>query len=441
MTLATEPARSLRGQPRTPPVIGHTKPREEPAMRVALVDPSLFTLPYDRMLALGLRQAGHDVVLHTRALERAEGDGGGVAVAAAFYRVTGGARTAWRPGPLRLALKGIDHVASMAALVVRLRRERPDVIHFQWLPLPFADRRFLPALARIAPLVLTVHDSTPFNGNPGSRLQRIGATDCFGAFDRLIVHTERFRERLLAQGVPAERVARIPHGLLGPAHSDAAATPAAPDPAGSGPPRPSTFLMFGQIKPYKGVDVLIEAFARLPESLRADARLRVVGKPFMDLAPLLELARKRGVAARVAIEPRYVPEEEVPALFGPGNIAVFPYREIEASGALTLAIAHGRPVIASRIGSFAEELEDGTHGVLIPPDNPAALAAAMERMLTDPAFAARCAANVRALSGSVPSWGEIGRRTTEVYAAARASREHGGGPRAAAVATGRQAPA
>lgn len=411
-------------------------------MRVALVDPSLFTLPYDRMLALGLREAGHDVVLHGRALRPGEGEAEGVTIAPDFYRATGGERAAWLPEPLRLALKGAEHVVCMAALLARFRRERPDVIHFQWLPLPVADARFLPALARIAPLVLTVHDSTPFNGNPASRLQRFGASDCFGAFDRLIVHTERFREQLLARGVPAERVARIPHGLLGTALRGEPGGSAAPDGAGAGPPLPSTFLLFGQIKPYKGVDVLIEAFARLPEALRAGARLRIVGKPFMDLAPLLDLAAKRGVAPRVAIEPRFVAEEEIPGLFAPDSVAVFPYREIEASGALTLAIAHGRPVIASRIGSFAEELEDGAHGALVPPDDPAALSAAMERMLTDPAFAARCAANVRALSAEVPSWGEIGRRTAAVYVAALGDREAGGGGRAApAAAAGRHAPA
>ena len=403
-------------------------------MRVALIDPSLFTLPYDRMLALGLQQAGHDVVLHARALEPREGGAEGVTLAADFYRATGAGRTAWLPGPLRLALKGADHVLCMAALLARLRRERPDVIHFQWLPLPVVDRHFLPAFARLAPLVLTAHDSKPFNGDPAARLQGLGAKDCFGLFDRLIVHTERFRERLLFAGVPAERVVRIPHGLLGGGGDGAGERPPPPPPKEAATPRPLTFVLFGQIKPYKGVDVLIEAFARLPQQLRAEARLRVVGRPFMDLDPLLDLARKRGVAPQLSLEPRFVPDDEIPTLFGPDSIAVFPYREIEASGVLTLAVAHGRPVIASRIGAFAEELADGVHGALVPPDDPAALAAAMEAMLADPEWLVRCAANVRALSGAVPSWREIGERTAAVYAAALEDRRPGGRGSAAAPA-------
>ena len=140
----------------------------------------------------------------------------------------GGRRGCLRP--LRLALKGADHVLCMAALLARLRRERPDVIHFQWLPLPVVDRHFLPAFARLAPLVLTAHDSKPFNGDPAARLQGLGAKDCFGLFDRLIVHTERFRERLLSAGVPAERVVRIPHGLLGGGGDGAGERPPPPPP-------------------------------------------------------------------------------------------------------------------------------------------------------------------------------------------------------------------
>ena len=147
----------------------------------------------------------------------------------------------------------------------------------------------------------------------------------------------------------------------------------------------------------------------------------MTGRSFLDLEPFLRLARARGVADRIAIEPGFVAPADVPGLFGPGVVAVFPYREIEASGVLTHAIAAGRPIIASRIGSFAETLQDGVHGLLVPKEDIDALAAAMARLAADRRFAASCAAAVRALSAAVPGWDLIARRTAEVYAEAIAA--------------------
>jgi glycosyltransferase involved in cell wall biosynthesis len=379
-------------------------------MRVALIDPSLFTLPYDTALAGGLRGEGHEVLLYGREPDIDDNSADNAPLVPGFYRVAGHRVLKRFPGPVRLAIKGADHIASMFWLRRRLRLNPPDIIHFQWLPLPFVDRHFLEGLHRIAPLVLTVHDTNPFNGAPSSGLQGVGMARLFGAFERLIVHTTRGRERLIEQGVDPSRVAVLPHGLLGDN------TPIeVPDQATGD----VTFLVFGKIKPYKGIDVLIEAFGRLPARLREKARLRVVGKPYMDLQPLRGLALARSVDP--GLEPRFVADDELPGLFGPGTIATFPYREIEASGVLALALAHGRPILASRIGGFAETLTDGVHGLLVEPDDPASLAAAMTRFLDDPRFMAECASNVAALARAMPTWPEIARSTAEIYAAARAA--------------------
>ena len=133
---------------------------------------------------------------------------------------------------------------------------------------------------------------------------------------------------------------------------------------------------------------------------------------------LRTLAAERGVDP--GLEPRFVPDDELPALFGPGTVAMFPYREIEASGVLTLALAHGRPIIASRIGGFAETIVDGVHGALVPPDDAAALTEAMARLLDDRAFAAACARNVETLAASVPDWSVIAQQTAGTYKAAHA---------------------
>lgn len=379
-------------------------------MRVALIDPSLFTLPYDQALAAGLRAAGHDATIYGRRPGPDDPDNppGSAPLIPHFYRWSDSPAGRRLPSPIRLGLKGVDHTLSMLTLLRRLRRERPDVIHFQWLPLPVIDRRILPALGRVAPLVLTVHDTNPFNGDPSAGLQQRGFFDSFRAFARLIVHTAQGRTRLHHSGVPAERLAVLPHGTL--LHA-----PSRPTDPMTGP---LTFTLFGKIKPYKGADVLIEAFASIPQTLRADARLRIIGKPYMDLAPLHALATRLGVATQLDIEPRFVSDAELPDLFAPGVVAVFPYREIEASGVLSIALACGRPVLASRLGNFAETIEDGIQGALLPPGDAQTLGAAMTRLLADRAHAATCAAAARTLANTTPTWDEIGHMTAETYRAA-----------------------
>ncbi len=377
-------------------------------MRVAMVDPSLFTLPYDRALVSALGRAGHDVTLFGRRPGPDDNGAEGITLAPHFYRMADSQVARRLPTPARLGLKGIDHAASMLLLLSRLRRERPDVIHFQWLPLPVVDGRLLGLFRKIAPLVLTVHDTNPFNGDPSASLQQRGFFRSLNEFDRLIVHTAQGRERLCSAGVPANRVLVLPHGML-----------LDPPPYVDDPMTGSmTFLLFGKVKPYKGLDLLIEAFASLNPLLRGDARIWVVGKPYMDMAPLQALAGRLGVADRLVIEPRFVGDDEVAGLFAPGTVAVFPYREIEASGVLSIALACGRPIIASKLGNFAETVTDGVQGHLVPPGDVPALAAAMAHMLSDRDFAASCSRQARALVDAVPSWDGIAALTADAYRSA-----------------------
>ena len=158
-------------------------------MRVALIDPSLFTVPYDRELASGLARVGHQVTLYGRARRKLDETLGTVTLAPIFYRLAESRVGLGLPSAARLALKGLDHGWSMLRLLRLLRREPPDVIHFQWLPLPLLDAGLLRQFRRIAPVVLTVHDTDPFNGAASAGIQRRGIQSCLQAVDRLIVHT------------------------------------------------------------------------------------------------------------------------------------------------------------------------------------------------------------------------------------------------------------
>jgi glycosyltransferase involved in cell wall biosynthesis len=381
-------------------------------MKIAVIDPSLYTWPYDAELVGALRAAGHDAMLYGKALPARDARRDSPILAPLFYRSLAEVEKESGPRIVFLARKGLSHVASMARLLRELRRARPDVIHVQWLLFPAADRMFLGALRKVAPLVLTVHDTNPFNANPAMRVQAVGAIAIMRAFDRLIVHTAQGAERLAAHGLARERITVIPHGLL---HR--------PEPA---PPPPATdgaklaFLQFGMVKPYKGIDVLIRAVAALPPAVRARCAIAVVGRPEMDVAPLAALARELGVADAIRFDFRFVPDDELARLMREAAVLLFPYREIEASGVLMSALAWARPVVATRIGLFAEIIVDGRDGLLVPPDDPAALAAAIARMTEDRALVARMADAARALADTVPTWPEIARRTLSVYDAARA---------------------
>lgn len=380
-------------------------------MKAALIDPSLFTWPYDRELMLGLRQNGVEPLIFGKALAAREAPGAQPGLVEHFYPSLVAGPMAAMPGPVRRGFKGVSHAMSLARLLPTLRRLRPDVIHFQWAPLPVVDRLFLPALRRIAPLVLTVHDSTPFNGNPGARIQRIGAVSILRDFAALIVHTEQARRRLVAYGLPADKLTLIPHGLLhdgGPAMDRLMPVEELPD-------QQVRFLMFGKIKPYKGVDTMIRALALLPPEQRARCRVHVVGKPYMDMAPLRALAEQSGVADRIEYDLRLVPDEELPGLFNDAAVLLMPYREIDASGVLMMALVAGRPIIASNIGNFAETLETERNALLVHADDAASLARAMGRVIVDRALRHGLAAGVRDLRRRIPSWTEIGRSTTALY--------------------------
>src|ERR1700712_4371484 len=115
-------------------------------MKVALIDPSLFTWPYDAALALGLSSVGHQVTVFGKPLVAADAGPAHALLAPHFYRSLAQPFAQRLPRPVFMGLKGGSHILAMQRLVSELRALKPDVIHFQWTPLPAVDRWFLPAL-------------------------------------------------------------------------------------------------------------------------------------------------------------------------------------------------------------------------------------------------------------------------------------------------------
>lgn len=379
-------------------------------MHAALIDPSEFSPPYDAALAGGLRAIGHRVTM----VGSAGGELGrvqGLDHVGHFYRPLATPLGQHLPAAAVRALKGALHTADLWRLPRLLRQQGVDVIHLQWAPLPLLDRAFLRALQEVAPVVLTVHDTVPYNGHE-PWLMAAGMRGLISQADAVICHTDQGRRRLLRQGVAADRLFVVPHGLLGP-RVDAGP---APGPApGDGRIR---LLQLGKIKPYKGVDVLLLALSRLDTAERTRLDVVIAGKPYLDARALEARAQSLGVAEAASFRFGYLDEPVMNELLRDADAMLFPYRDIEASGVLMQAVAHGLPVVASRIGVFAELLEHGRQALLVPPGDAAALASALKKLIAAPAGLETMRQEMRALRDRIPDWPEIAGRTVEVYAQA-----------------------
>ena len=361
--------------------------------RVSVVDASLFSLPYDEALVGALIAAGLRAELVGRPLRLGEA-APSVPFRPRFYRRLDAAPR--RLGAAGAVLKAAEHLADGLAVAARAE----GLLHFQWLPFPLADTLVLRLCRRRGPVVATVHDTTPFNGDPSHPLQARGFAAALAAAHRLVVHTAAGRDRIAGLGIAPERIAIVPHGPLGEA------LPRRRPPSG----RRFTLVAFGKMRPYKGLDVLVEALARLEPGASAGLRVVIAGEPMLDLAPLRRRIAEARLGETVAVVPRRLDAGEMQALLRSADGFVFPYRAIEASGVFFRVQGLGRWVIASRLGAFAEALEDGVSGRLVAPNDPGALAAALRE--------AAVARPVPAAAPRVTGWDEIARATAAVYDAA-----------------------
>jgi D-inositol-3-phosphate glycosyltransferase len=132
-------------------------------------------------------------------------------------------------------------------------------------------------------------------------------------------------------------------------------------------------VFFGYVRRYKGLDVLLRAWPRV--RARRPATLVVGGEFYEDAAPYRALAAAAGDSVRLL--DRYLPDDEVEALLKAADVVVLPYRSATQSGVTHVAYALGVPVITTDVGGLSETVKPGVTGMVVPPEDEAALADAI----------------------------------------------------------------
>jgi glycosyltransferase involved in cell wall biosynthesis len=285
-------------------------------------------------------------------------------------------------------------------LVPALRRLDVDVLHTH---LVHAD--LYGALGRgRARLVSTKHNDDPFRAGTFRFVERVLAART----SRVIAITEALRQFCVERvGLPADKLEVVHYGL------DAPPEAWGPNPDLDLPKGARLLVAVSRLEEQKGLDVALRALAQLPP----EAVLVVLGEG-PQRAELEALARQLGVADRVRLPGRV---GDVAALLRQAELLVHPARWEGFGLALLEAMLCAKPIVASRVSSIPELVADGETGLLVPPDDAAALATAIGILLEDVELATRMGAAGKARAQERFSVARMARRTVEVYRHALAS--------------------
>jgi glycosyltransferase involved in cell wall biosynthesis len=215
------------------------------------------------------------------------------------------------------------------------------------------------------------HERVPF----GERLTR----STLGHADLLVTHAPHQAEELAALGLAGTPLLEAFHPRF--VAGDLSALPDAADVEAErvrqGSPQ-LALLAYGAVRPYKGLDLALAALARVDPALHV--KLVVAGHVWDGGRELAAQVARLGLEQRVELRPGYVSNEETALLFRAADASLLPYRAATQSGVVQLSFAYGVPVIATAVGGLPSAIADGRDGLLCPPDDPDALAAAIERM-------------------------------------------------------------
>jgi glycosyltransferase involved in cell wall biosynthesis len=344
----------------------------------------------------------HDVALVTSRNLAPEFRGAGYRV----HDVLPALRTSGFASKVEWAYDRVTHYYRREKTFLRWMLENRDVelVHFQeYCPL-FAARHFARLSRAGRRLFFTVHNIRDHHRRGAAvdrsleRLWRSAWNRCHGLF----VHSEGLKVQLaefLGPSHPPIHVVR--HGVW----TTAAVAERKPESIGH-----RTLLCFGVVRRNKGVHVLLDALSGLPE-YRA-----VVAGQAQDAAYAAEIGRQATSLAdgQCTFENRFIGQEEMNGLFGRSSAVVLPYTDFAAqSGVLHDAVAFGVPVVATAVGALGETVTEMGIGEVAPPNDAAALRAAIDRLHTPERYA-RALASIRRVRDE-HSWKAAARHTLDAY--------------------------
>ena len=268
----------------------------------------------------------------------------------------------------------------------QIERYEPDLIILQWwVPFWAAPFRTITALARQrteAKVIFICHNVLP---HESSRLDHLWIRLGMGKGQGFITHSPNQKEQLLTV-FPQTPICCTPHPTYATFDTGRWQRETARRELGF-EAEDNLLLFFGFVRPYKGLRYLLEAMLMVLE--RIPVHLLVVGEFWKDKSEVEAQIARLGLADRVTLVDRYVPNEEVALFFRAADLVVLPYESATGSGVLQIALGLECPAVVTDVGGLREIVAHDETGLIVPPKNSEALAQAIVRYFGDelgPAF-------------------------------------------------------
>jgi len=263
----------------------------------------------------------------------------------------------------------------------RLRAWQPELVILPWwvpfwAPVWAVLGRGIKRLPGRSRLYYICHNVLPHEqGGLGRQVLPVITRWTLSPADGYLVHSQPDGQ-ILQDLLPAARYRVTPH----PTYAALSTQMARALPVSLPEDRP-LLLFAGFVRPYKGLDILLEA---LPAVLKQQAvHLLVAGEFWQASDSYRQQIQEMGLADAVTIIDDYLPNEVLAACLDRADVVVLPYRHATQSGIIQLAFGQRKPVITTDVGGLSETVENEKTGLIVPPEDPCALAAAINRFLQE----------------------------------------------------------
>jgi glycosyltransferase involved in cell wall biosynthesis len=316
---------------------------------------------------------------------------------------------------LRQALKLPEYLANLSLLSFRMIYNRPAILHVQWISFIAETSLGLWSLklakAMGVKIVYTVHNVLPHD--TGLTYKSIFKRT-YQFMDALICHTSRAKNELITEfGISDKKIWVIPHGPMFNDRVNTSSTDARK--LLSYREDQVVILCFGVIRPYKGIEFLLDAL-KIVIGKNKNTLLVIAGN---GEAAYLDKIRKYiselNLNENVRQDFKYIPNNELPIYFQAADILVYPYKNVTQSGALLTGMAYGKPIVASSVGGLKETLLNGKIGLLVEYGNAKDLADALTTLINSPEERTRLGNAALSELEDKYSWDVIAEKTLECY--------------------------